>query len=180
MVILMQEITKKIKDEALAKFEPIAIELAKEGKTPSEIAEVFKKHVDMKSRNFYKPHEFFRVESVIKDLKIENNDSKAEAIFYKLLTDNDLKFNFQVEIGSYRVDYLINGNLIVELDGQQHIKERDERRDNYLRKLGYKIIRIPLWVLTIDQKAVVEEIIEASRENWNEKKKNLLNIKSVR
>jgi very-short-patch-repair endonuclease len=176
----MQEITKKIKDEALAKFEPIAIELAKEGKTPSEIAEVFKKHVDMKSRNFYKPNEFFKVDNLIKDLKIENNDSKAEAIFYKLLVDNGLNFNFQVEIGYYRVDYLINGNLIIELDGQQHTKEKDDRRDKYLRSLGYKIIRIPLWILAIDKQAVVDEILEAARVNWkNTAKKRVGNIKSL-
>lgn len=177
MVILMQEITKKIKDEALVKFEPIAIELAKGGKTPKEIATIFKSHVDKKVKEFYQPVGLENFKSIFDRSKIQNEDSKAERIFYSLLAESGLNFNFQVEIGVYRVDYLVNGNLIIELDGPQHIKERDDKRDQYLRGLGYKIIRVPIWILSIDKEAVIQEIIEASRENWNNKKQKTLKNK---
>lgn len=58
-----------------------------------------------------------------------------------------LKFRRQVPIGNYIVDFLCNEKrLIVELDGSGHLNEKqiihDNVRNEYLEKLGYKIIRI--------------------------------------
>lgn len=58
-----------------------------------------------------------------------------------------LKFKRQVPLGNYIADFVCRDKkLIIELDGSGHLNEEqkihDEVRDNYLRSLGYKIIRI--------------------------------------
>ncbi|MBO6088287.1 endonuclease domain-containing protein [bacterium] len=56
------------------------------------------------------------------------------------------KFKRQVPIDKYVVDFLCTDtNLIIELDGSQHLndkKQYDIERDNYLSQKGYRIIRI--------------------------------------
>lgn len=167
----MQEITKKIKDDALLKFAPVIEQLAAEGKSSDDIAETFRNHVDRKVREFYKKKDFIEVGTVIESLEFKNPDSKAERVFYYMLIESGLKFVFQRKIGPYTADYLINGNLIVELDGPLHTEAHDNKRDAYLRNLGYQIIRIPLWILAMDHKAVIDEIIESARTNWTRKNK---------
>ena len=56
------------------------------------------------------------------------------------------KFKRQVPIDKYIVDFLCTDtNLIIELDGSQHLNDRkqyDVERDDYLKQKGYRIIRI--------------------------------------
>ncbi len=57
------------------------------------------------------------------------------------------KFNRQVVIGPFIVDFLCKQQgLIIEVDGATHVddldKWRDEKRDAYLVKLGYEVLRI--------------------------------------
>ena len=59
----------------------------------------------------------------------------------------NLKFCRQVPIGDYIVDFLCKEKrVIIELDGSGHLEEEqikhDEKRDKYLKSLGYKILRI--------------------------------------
>ena len=45
----------------------------------------------------------------------------------------------------YRVDFLVEGRLVVEVDSYTHQKERqgwDAKRDNILKKLGYTIVHL--------------------------------------
>jgi len=54
------------------------------------------------------------------------------------------KFRRQEPIGDYIVDFVnIEAGLIVELDGSQHInnKEYDRQRSDYLKSLGFRVIR---------------------------------------
>ena len=58
-----------------------------------------------------------------------------------------LKFKRQAPIGSYIVDFLCKeAKLIIELDGSGHLDEKqtkyDDKRDEYLKNLGYKVLRI--------------------------------------
>lgn len=58
-----------------------------------------------------------------------------------------LKFKRQVPIGNYIADFACRDKkIIIELDGSGHLDEKqmkhDKIRDNYLKSLGYKIIRI--------------------------------------
>lgn len=153
----MQEITKKVKREALDKFRPLVEQMASEGMDSQQIANAMKNHIDSKIRDYYRP----RIKTfgeVFDNVSLTNADSKAEKIFYDLLCSNNIPFQFQYSIGPYRADYLINNSVVVEIDGPQHIKAKDNRRDKYMRDMGYKVIRVPLWVLAQDPVAIIEEI----------------------
>ena len=55
-----------------------------------------------------------------------------------------LKFRRQEQIGQYIVDFVcFKINLIIELDGSQHIddKEKDEIRDKWFKSQGFTILR---------------------------------------
>ena len=63
-----------------------------------------------------------------------------------------VKFRRQHGIGPYVVDFYCNeNNLIIELDGSQHLdaKEYDKERDNYIETLGIKVLRF--WNGEIDK-----------------------------
>ena len=58
------------------------------------------------------------------------------------------KFRRELPIPPYTADFCcIELMLIVEIDGEPHLtaegRERDRVRDQYLRELGYKILRVP-------------------------------------
>jgi very-short-patch-repair endonuclease len=59
---------------------------------------------------------------------------------------NGAKFRRQSPIGSYIGDFFcLQARLVVELDGSQHGEERerqaDERRTEYLKSQGYRVLR---------------------------------------
>ncbi|MBR2743101.1 MAG: endonuclease domain-containing protein [Clostridia bacterium] len=69
-------------------------------------------------------------------------------LWYKFLKDYPVRFSRQKVLGKYIVDfYSASAKLIIELDGSQHYEEAgqryDTKRDEYLKKYGLKIIRIP-------------------------------------
>ncbi len=56
------------------------------------------------------------------------------------------KFKRQVVIGTYRYDFsCFEKKLIIELDGSQHmeteIQEKDKVKEEFVKKLGYRILR---------------------------------------
>ena len=112
---------------------------------------------------YAKQHEPKAIGDCLNIFDLQKADSKAEAIFYELLQNSGTKFSFQHNIGPYRVDYLVMGFLIIEIDGPQHDKNHDDKRDKYLRKMGYKIIRIPTWVLVSCPDAAIQEIKEVTK-----------------
>ena len=70
----------------------------------------------------------------------------AEVRLWRLLRDRRLsghKFRRQVPVGPYIVDFLcVGARLIVEADGSQHADDaRDEVRDAYLAREGWKVLR---------------------------------------
>ena len=59
-----------------------------------------------------------------------------------------LKFKRQHPVGGYIVDFIcIERELIIEVDGRQHgfdeDQTHDDKRDEKLKSLGYRILRIP-------------------------------------
>jgi very-short-patch-repair endonuclease len=77
--------------------------------------------------------------------------------FYLKNKKMGVKFRRQQSIGPYIVDfYCKEKNLVVELDGSQHIenKDYDKERDLYLKTLGIKVFRF--WNNEIDGK--IEEV----------------------
>jgi very-short-patch-repair endonuclease len=91
----------------------------------------------------------------------EHCESPAEAKFlrtvietFELRPENGslcgggLQIDFQVEEGYYRVDFLANRWLVVEIDGAKYhsspeAQARDRVRDAYFEELGYSVLRIP-------------------------------------
>lgn len=165
----MQEITQKLHKKVMDDFYPIAEQLAKEGKNKDEIVAIYQRQMNLKIHQYYnKKQSLISTKEIFGSIlqKIDKGDanSKAEQIFYEMLIDNNIKFQFQFPIGQYKADYLFGGFLVVELDGAQHNKEHDDRRDKYMRSMGYKIIRVPIWVLVSCPDAVLQEIQEVLKE----------------
>ena len=81
--------------------------------------------------------------------KLRHDMTPAEKLFWSKVGGKqfyNLKFRRQHSIGNYIVDfYCPERKLIVEIDGDTHtdqkIMNNDEVRTNYLRSLGYEIIR---------------------------------------
>ncbi len=160
----MREITEKLHNNALESFRPVIESMAAEGCTQDQIVNAYKSQLRVKVNHFYEKQQAPQsLAECFNFADLQKKDSKIEAIFYGLLQGSGIKFTFQHNIGPYRVDYLVRGFLIIEIDGPQHIQARDDMRDKYLRKMGYKIIRIPTWVLVSCPDAAIQEIKDASR-----------------
>jgi type I restriction enzyme R subunit len=77
--------------------------------------------------------------------------TRAEAAFWQAVRGrrfNGLKFKRQMAIGPFIADFCcFERRVIVELDGEAHLgdeaKGRDARRDAYLRREGYRVLRFP-------------------------------------
>lgn len=83
--------------------------------------------------------------------QLRKNQTKAEEILWQLVRNkqlDNLKFRRQHQIGPYIVDfYCHDKRLIVELDGGIHNtpkqQKHDQKRDRYLKSLGFNILRFP-------------------------------------
>ena len=92
----------------------------------------------------------------------------AEKLLWSKLRKKQLKdyqFYRQRIIGNYIVDfYCPKAKLIIEVDGSQHYDDegnrRDEMRDSYLKKLGFKIFRVSDREVFKNLQGVVERIFE--------------------
>lgn len=89
-----------------------------------------------------------------------NPDSKIELYMHNILHQERLQFTFQYKIGPFRADFLIADSLILEIDGPMHNKEYDKKRDKYLKKMGYDVMRVPTWLVEMDTDLIVNEIRE--------------------
>ena len=160
----MNEITERLHSKAMSDFMPVIEQMAEEGCSKDQIVGAYQNHMKHKVGQLYaKQHEPKAIGDCLNIFDLQKADSKAEAIFYELLQNSGTKFSFQHNIGPYRVDYLVMGFLIIEIDGPQHDKNHDDKRDKYLRKMGYKIIRIPTWVLVSCPDAAIQEIKEVTK-----------------
>ncbi|NOX85766.1 MAG: endonuclease domain-containing protein [Chlorobi bacterium] len=98
--------------------------------------------------------------------ELRNNLTPAEAILWSALKNKQLegrKFRRQHSIGKYVADfYCPREKMIIELDGADHFTpagiEHDEKRDNYIRGLGIKIIRFENNLVYNHLEEVLEEI----------------------
>lgn len=78
---------------------------------------------------------------------LRKNSTDAERVLWQRLRSRQLggyRFRRQVPIGSYIADFVsLEAKLVIELDGGQHQEKRayDERRDRFIKNLGYRILR---------------------------------------
>lgn len=73
-------------------------------------------------------------------------DTKAETTFAELLSASGETFKSEVIIGKYRIDFLLSGSQIIEVNGGYHNttkqRKKDKSRATYLLKRGYEIKEI--------------------------------------
>jgi very-short-patch-repair endonuclease len=98
--------------------------------------------------------------------RLRTNMTDAEQrLWYRLRAHRfrNLKFKRQVPIGPYVVDFIcFDRKLIVEVDGGQHAgNPRDEGRDAWLSRGGYRILRFWNDDVLKRTNAVLEEIAGA-------------------
>lgn len=166
MATIMKASTIKLRRNAKNQFMEVAGQMIKEGADENQILVAFDSYAKLKARQFYKQR--FKPASLKESIEGISwgsaADSKAEIIFIEILNENNIDFKFQYKIGPYKADFLLGDSIVCEIDGPHHTqkeqKAHDKKRDNYMRKLGYKVLRVPLIVLTLDQGAVIEEIKE--------------------
>jgi very-short-patch-repair endonuclease len=103
--------------------------------------------------------------------QLRNNCTTPEAQLWYFLRSGKLgvKFRRQAAIGAYIVDFVcFSHQLIVELDGPQHVTEegkaRDDRRTAWLRSQGYRVMRFRNQMVDEEIQQVVGEIERVLRE----------------
>ena len=83
-----------------------------------------------------------------------------------------VQFYRQKPIGQYIVDFFApRAKLVIEVDGSQHMEEdhskRDKQRDEYLTKLGLKVLRFDSRVALTETDAVMEIIYQTVTDRLN-------------
>jgi len=72
--------------------------------------------------------------------------SYPEKYFIDLLNNESISFIREEKIGKYFADFLLQKNVILEVDGKQHNygerKKSDLKKDCFLRKNNYRVYRI--------------------------------------
>ena len=94
--------------------------------------------------------------------ELRGNLTDAERLLWSRLRRRQVggfKFRRQHQIGLYICDFVsLDSRIVVELDGSQHAEQLayDERRDNFLRSAGFRVLRF--W--NGDVHAHIENVIE--------------------
>jgi type I restriction enzyme R subunit len=100
--------------------------------------------------------------------ELRKSQTPAEQILWEMVRDRrflNLKFRRQHQIGDYIADFYCHDlKLIIELDGSVHmlsdVEKKDTKRDNYLRSLGFKLVRIQNQTILDNPDNVLELIQE--------------------
>lgn len=90
------------------------------------------------------------------------------------LLGNGLKLQMQVPFDYYRLDFLVDKQLVVEVDGAAYHSspeavDRDERRDIFLEGKGFDVLRIPAKITLYSPQEAVDRV-QAARADLLEKK----------
>jgi len=101
------------------------------------------------------------MKSLARDLR--RRMTEAEALLWQHLRARqiaDCKFRRQLVLGPYIADFVcIEKKLIVEADGGQHDEQQDAERTEYLRGLGYRVLRFWNHEILTETEAVLEKIL---------------------
>ena len=93
--------------------------------------------------------------------KLRHNETKEEKLLWNSLRRKNLgyKFSRQYSVGPYILDfYCVEKRIAIELDGSQHLenKDYDTERDSYLLMHDIKVLRF--WNREISVK--IDEVLE--------------------
>ena len=69
------------------------------------------------------------------------------------------KFRRQLSIGPYFADFTcLQARLVIEVDGEGHEEETDQRKTAYLESQGFRVMRIPARNVDDSLDAIIDEI----------------------
>lgn len=113
--------------------------------------EKFKMSEDTKNKIRIARYKFLKEHPEQTAWRKRNEPSYPEKCFIKFLEKNEYNKKYLIEreypIFPYYIDFaFVDEKLAVEIDGGQHLehdrKEKDEKKDNFLISIGWKILRI--------------------------------------
>ena len=90
--------------------------------------------------------------------------SYPEKYFISLFEKEGIEVQREVKVGRFFIDFVLPGNIALEIDGRQHddpvVMEKDARKDIVLRKHGYEVVRIRWYnpVSAISKKLLYDQI----------------------
>jgi imidazole glycerol-phosphate synthase subunit HisF len=106
-------------------------------------------------------------QSIQRARELRQQMNPAERLLWSILRNRQIgvKFRRQNPIGPYVVDfYCAELKLVIELDGSRHddplIRQLDQQREAWLRRLGITTIRITNSDLEVNTKVVEREIAQ--------------------
>jgi very-short-patch-repair endonuclease len=82
--------------------------------------------------------------NLLKDNSVKFPANLVEYCFMSSLDKLGINYEMQFRIGKRSFDFLIEGKLIVELDGHLHADKIDKEKDKLAISNGYTLIRLPL------------------------------------
>jgi very-short-patch-repair endonuclease len=87
-------------------------------------------------------------------------ESPIERKLYNALIIAGYQVFTQHKVGPYRGDLFIPPKLIIECDGKKYHqdKDKDKRRDKFIKQQGYKVIRVSGARINRDLKGVLQRI----------------------
>jgi len=78
--------------------------------------------------------------------RLAGNRSKMsypEQVAYDWLTENNIDFEHRKKVGKFFPDFVVNGSVIIEIDGEHwHDEEKDKIKDIFFEESGYTVFRI--------------------------------------
>jgi very-short-patch-repair endonuclease len=97
---------------------------------------------------------------------MRRHPTASEHVLWQAIRGGRLGVSFrrQVPLGHYIVDFLaLRERLVVEVDGGYHAERgaADGRRQRWLEKRGYRVLRLPASTVLRETAAAVEGIVQA-------------------
>lgn len=90
--------------------------------------------------------------------------SYPEKYFIDLLNNESIKFQREVKIGKYFIDFLLPGNFVLEIDGKQHNyperRKSDIDKDKFLLENGFDIFRIQWYNPSVNKDKLYPQILK--------------------
>jgi very-short-patch-repair endonuclease len=99
--------------------------------------------------------------------ELRSNMTDAERFLWQHIRYQQLdglRFRRQMPLGTYIVDFIcLEKRLIIELDGSQHLQQRDydENRDEWLVEQGFRVLRFWNNEVFTNTEGVLMEILAA-------------------
>lgn len=86
-----------------------------------------------------------------------------------ILSGEELKLQMQVPVGRYRLDFLVDKLLVVEVDGAAYHSspeavKRDKQRDDFMKGEGFEVLRIPAKITLYNSQEAIARVRVAQAE----------------